>query len=225
MKPLSQRLSTIATLVPFGARVCDIGCDHGYLAIYLRLNNIATSVIAADLNELPLKRAEANIKKLKADNIDLRLCDGLSGINKAEVDTVIIAGMGGNVIAGIIERCDWSKSEDLTFILQPTTSAEALREFLCKNGFGILSETVVFENGKLYSVMTVKFINKFVNPHNGFYYIGKVSPNTEDGIKYIKKQEKRLLNAATALESIPEKQQEYAEFKSAYDYITKILTE
>ena len=225
MKPLSQRLSTIATLVPFGARVCDIGCDHGYLAIYLRLNNIATNVIAADLNELPLKRAEANIKKLKADNIDLRLCDGLSGIHKTEVDTVIIAGMGGNVIAGIIERCDWSKSEDLTFILQPTTSAEVLREFLCLNFFEILSETVVFENDKLYSVMKVKFTNKAITYPTGFYYIGKVSPNTEDGIKYIKKQEKRLLDAAKALEQIPEKHKEYVEFKSAYDYITKILTE
>ena len=225
MKPLSQRLETIATLVPHGARVCDIGCDHGYLAIYLRLNNIAKTVIAADLNELPLKRAEANIKKLNADNIDLRLCDGLSGIKKDEVDTVIIAGMGGNVISGIIERSDFSKSEDLTFILQPTTSAEALREFLCKNGFEIQSETVVYENNKLYSVMVVKFANKIKTVENGFYYIGKVTPNTEDGIKYIKKQQKRLFEAANALESIPEKQNEFAEFKSAYDYITKILTE
>ena len=225
MKPLSQRLETIATLVPIGARVCDIGCDHGYLAIYLRLNNLAKTVIAADLNELPLKRAEANIKKLKADNIDLRLCDGLSGINKNEVDTVIIAGMGGNVIAGIIDRCDFAKSESLTFILQPTTSAEALREFLCLNGFEIMSETMVYENNKLYSVMVVKFTNSIVPAENGFYYIGKITPNTEYGLKYIKKQQKRLFEASKALESIAEKQAEYLSFKSAYDYITNILTE
>ena len=225
MKPLSQRLMTIATLVPNGARVCDIGCDHGYLAIYLRLNKIAETVIAADLNELPLKRAEANIKKLNADNIDLRLCDGLSGIKRDEVDTVIIAGMGGEVISGIIERCCFAKNEGLTFILQPTTSAEALREFLCKNGFEIISESVVFENNKLYSVMTVKFANKNISYPNGFYYIGKVLPDTEDGIKYIKKQEKRLFNAVNALENIPEKLNEYSKLKSAYDYIKNILTE
>ena len=225
MKPLSQRLETIATLVPKGARVCDIGCDHGYLAIYLRLNGIAETVIAADLNELPLKRAEANIKKLNADNIDLRLCDGLSGVKKDEIDTVIIAGMGGNVIAGIIERSEFSKSEDLTFILQPTTSAEVLREFLCENGFDVSSETVVYENNKLYSVMVVRFKGESKTYSNGFYYIGKVTPNTEDGVKYIKKQQKRLFEAANALQNIPEKQAEYLEFKSAYDYITNILTE
>lgn len=225
MKPLSQRLLTIATLVPKGARVCDIGCDHGYLAIYLRLQGIAKTVIAADLNELPLSRAENNIKKLGADNIDLRLCNGLSGILKDEVDTVIIAGMGGNVISSIIESCEWAKSNDLTFILQPTTSAEALREFLCTNGFIISSETVVFENNKLYSVMLVKFTGEIKSHPNGFYYIGKVTPHTDDGVKYIKKQQKRLLEAAKALESIPEKQVEYLQFKSANDYITKILTE
>ena len=225
MKPLSQRLETIATLVPKGARVCDIGCDHGYLAIYLRLNNIAKTVIAADLNELPLKHAEANIKKLKADNIDLRLCDGLEGVNETEVDTVIIAGMGGNVIAGIIDRCDFAKSKDLTFILQPTTSAEVLREFLCQNGFEIMSETVVYENNKLYSVMVINFTGDTKSYPNGFYYIGKVTPDTQDGVKYIKKQQKRLLEASKALESIAEKQAEYLSFKSACDYITKTLTE
>lgn len=225
MKPLSQRLKTIASLVPKGARVCDIGCDHGYLAIYLRLQGIAQKVIAADLNELPLKRAENNIKKLKADNIDLRLCDGLSGITKNEVDTVIIAGMGGNVISGIIERCDFAKNEDLTFILQPTTSPEVLREFLCSRGFEIISEAVVFENNKLYSVMTVKFANRADVFENGFYYIGKIKPDTDNGKKYILKQQKRLINAAKALESIPEKQAEYIEFKAACDYISKALTE
>ncbi|MBQ3547901.1 MAG: SAM-dependent methyltransferase [Clostridia bacterium] len=225
MRPLSQRLTTIATLVPNGTRVCDIGCDHGYLAIYLRLQNIAKSVIAADLNELPLERAKANIKKLNANNIDLRLCDGLSGIDKSEVDTIIIAGMGGNVIAGIIERCQWAKINELTFILQPTTSAEVLREFLCKNGFDIKSETVVYENNKLYSIMLVKYTNQTASVDNGFYYIGKVKPDTENGVKYIKKQQKRLCDAAKALESIPEKHAEFLEFKSANDYITKILTE
>ncbi|MBO5211740.1 MAG: SAM-dependent methyltransferase [Clostridia bacterium] len=225
MKPLSQRLETIATLVPIGARVCDIGCDHGYLAIYLRLKGIAKTVIAADLNELPLERARKNIEKLNADNIDLRLCDGLAGIEKDEVDTVIIAGMGGNVIAGIVERCDFAKSDALTFILQPTTSAEVLREFLCKNGFDIVSETVVYENDKLYSVMVVKFKNQAKAYPNGFYYIGKIAPNTEDGVKYIKKQQKRLFEASKALENIKEKQAEYSSFKSAYDYIAKILTE
>ncbi len=225
MKALSQRLETIAALVPKGTRACDIGCDHGYLAIYLTKNNIASSVIAADLNEAPLERARQNIKKIGGDNIELRLCDGLSGINKAEVDTVIIAGMGGNVISGIIDRCSWSRSEGLTFILQPTTSSEVLREFLCKNGFTIVSETVVYENNKLYSVIVSKYTALTSITDEGFYYIGRVTPDTANGLKYIKKQQKRLLAAAEALKHIPEKENDYNHFLSAYNYITKILAE
>lgn len=225
MKALSQRLKTIAALVPKGARACDIGCDHGYLAIYLTKNDIASSVIATDLNEAPLQRARQNIKKLGGTNIELRLCDGLSGIQKNEVDTVIIAGMGGNVISGIIDRCSFAKNNALTFILQPTTSAEALREFLCQNGFEILSETVVYENNKLYSVMVSKFANSSDITDEGFYYIGRVTPDTPDGLKYIKKQQKRLLAAAEALKNIPEKEKDYKHFLSSYNYITKILAE
>lgn len=225
MKALSQRLETIAALVPKGTRACDIGCDHGYLAIYLTKNNIASSVIAADLNEAPLQRARQNIKKIGGENIELRLCDGLSGIQKNEVDTVIIAGMGGNVISGIIDRCSWAKSNALTFILQPTTSGEVLREFLYENGFEILSETVVYENNKLYSVMVSKFTNQINTKETGFYYIGNIKPDTEYGIKYIKKQQKRLLTTAEALKNIPEKESEYNYFLSSYNYITKILAE
>lgn len=225
MKPLSRRLETIAALVPKGTRACDIGCDHGYLAIYLTKNNIASMVIAADLNESPLERARQNIKKIGGDSIELRLCDGLSGIKKSEVDTVIIAGMGGNVISDIIGRCDWAKSEGLTFILQPTTSAEVLREFLCKNGFEIVSETVVFENNKLYSIMVSKYTAYSNMTDKGFYYIGKVTPKTANGFKYIKKQQKRLREAAQALKNIPEKKNDYNHFLSAYNYITKILAE
>ncbi len=225
MKPLSQRLETIAALVPKGARACDIGCDHGYLAIYLAINDIAKTVIAADLNEGPLERAKQNIKKLGCDNLQLRLCNGLSGIEKNEVDTIIIAGMGGNVISDIINDCDWSKSNDLTFILQPTTSGEVLREFLCKNGFEIMSETVVNENQKLYSVLVVKFTNHNNSFCDGFYYIGKVTTKTEDGIKYIKKQQKRLKSAAEATQNIPQKEKEHKIFLSAYNYISNILAE
>ncbi len=225
MKELSIRLKTIASLVPFDTRVCDIGTDHGYLPIYLRLQGLAKSVIAADLNQKPLITAQKNIEKLGADGITLRLCDGLSGIDRQEVDTIIIAGIGGNVISGIIERCHWAKDENLTFILQPTTSSEVLREFLCNNGFEILSETVVFENQKLYSVLVVKFTNhKDIFPC-GFYYIGKIAPTTDNGANYIKKQQKRLLAEAKAIQNIPEKQAEFLKLSAACDYVFKILTE
>ncbi len=225
MKDLSLRLKTIASLVPNGARACDIGTDHGYLPIYLTKNNLAKSVIACDLNQKPLKIAKDNIEKLNADNITLRLCDGLSGISRNEVDAVIIAGMGGEVIAGIIERSNWNFDAELTFILQPTTSAEFLREFLCNNGFEILSETPVFENGKLYSIMLVKFSGQIYNFDVGYFYIGKMDKTLPDGLKYIKKQENRLSKTLEALNENPAANPLYNDYLSAYNYIQKILSE
>lgn len=224
MNTLSLRLKTIASLVPKGARVCDIGTDHAYLPIFLKKSGIACSVIATDLNEKPLKNAQSNIHNSGVSDISLRLCDGLAGVKSHEVDTIIIAGMGGEVIVGILNACEWAKATDKTYILQPTTSAEILREFLCKNGFEIKSETPVFENGKLYSVMTVKFTGVVATQPEAFYFIGKI-PLTETGVLYLKKQQKRALNCITALENIPQKQTDYLKNKLVYDEITKILTE
>ena len=225
MKALSLRLKTIAALVPVGARACDIGTDHGYLSIYLRKQNIAKTVIACDLNQKPLDTAKKNIEKLNADNITLRLCDGLHGIKRDEIDTVIIAGMGGNVISDILSRCPFDLDKDITFILQPTTSAEVLREFLCKNGFEIVSETPVFENEKLYSVMLVKYSGVIPEKDIGFYYIGKLDKHNPVGLQYIEKQEKRLFKALKATESIPEKRDDYINFLKAYSYIKNYLSE
>ena len=104
MNNLSLRLSTIASLVPKGAFVCDVGTDHGFLPIFLMESGKARGVIATDINEKPLKKAKENLKKTGTEGITLRLCDGLSGIKKGDADTVIIAGMGGEVISGILER-------------------------------------------------------------------------------------------------------------------------
>ena len=225
MKDLSLRLKTIAAIVPVGARACDIGTDHGYLSIYLRQQYIAKTVIACDLNRKPLDTAKKNIEKLNADNITLRLCDGLQGIKRDEIDTVIIAGMGGNVISDILSHCPFNLDDEITFILQPTTSAEVLREFLCKNGFEIISETPVFENGKLYSVMLVRYSGVIAETDIGFYYIGKLDKRDPAGLKYIEKQEKRLLKASKATQGIPEKQNDYIHFFKAYNYIKKFLSE
>ena len=160
MPKLSLRLETIAALVPFGARVCDIGTDHGYLAIELIKSKKAKSVIAADIGEKPLLNAKKNITAANIDGIELRLCDGLSGIKNGETDTVIIAGMGGEVISGILENGkEVARCGDISFILQPTTSPEHLRRYLFENGYTIESETPLCENGKLYSVMLVKYID------------------------------------------------------------------
>ncbi len=225
MQNLSKRLSTIASLVPSGARVCDIGADHGYLSIYIAKNKNPKSIITTDINEKPLSHAKKNIEKENIKNIDLRLCDGLDGIKNGEADTFIIAGMGGEVISGILERGLKTVNNDGTIlILQPTTSPEYLRKFLYDNGFEISKEIPVFENSKLYSVMQVKYIGIAEEHPEFFYYTGLLTPDSEDGYLYIKKQFDRCFKCAQNLEKT-ENKEEYTYYKSVCDGIEKILKE
>lgn len=226
MPNLSLRLKTIADMVPVGAKVCDVGTDHGYLAIYLKLANVVEKIIATDLNEKPLKRAEKNITSAGVKGIELRLCDGLSGLEQDEADTIIIAGMGGEVIAGILEKGgNISKSENITFIMQPTTSPEILRRFLCENGYEIEREIPISENGKVYSVMVCRFDGLLKEKDNSFYYVGKIKPNCKAGVLYIEKQKKRCFDCMTALKSKEDKKYLYAHYKSAFEGIDELLTE
>ena len=209
MHTLSERLKLIASLIKRGASVCDVGTDHGYLPIFLKNMGIASSVIATDIREKPLATAEKNVKKADVSGIELRLCDGLDAVKKDEADTVIIAGMGGEVISGILSRCKWISNEDITLILQPMTSAEQLRKYLYDNGFEIIEEPTVLDTGRVYSVMLVRFSGKTEEKPSYFYYIGKIDTNTENGATYINKQIKRLSDCAASLENIPEKKREY----------------
>ncbi len=224
MIKLGLRLKTIASLVPDGARVCDVGTDHARLPIYLKQSGKALSVIATDLNEKPLKFAKENIEKSGVSEISLRLCDGLSGVMSGEADTVIVAGIGGEVISGILKNCDWIKNSAVTLILQPTTSPEALRKFLISEGFDIVTETPVFENRKIYSVIIASFNGNVLTPENYFYYIGKMIPKN-DGLIYIKKQQKRILDYINAYKNIPEKKHDYELNLKIFNDIEKILTE
>ena len=223
MNRLSVRLGKISSLVPFGARVCDIGTDHGYLAIELAKSGKAFSVIAADVNQKPLENAKKNIEKAEVQNIELRLCDGFADINSQEFDTAVIAGMGGEVIAGIIERGFDILKENKTLILQPTTSPEFLRRFLNLNGFSIIEELPVSENNKLYSVMSVTYSGDAKPLPEYKYYIGNLSPADSDGLKYIKKQQKRCYECMNSLKNIPDKSEEFERYQKLYKDITNYI--
>lgn len=218
MPGLGKRLGAVAALVPQGARVCDVGTDHGYLAIYLKSSGIAEQVIATDIRVSPLENARANILKSGASGIETRLCDGLSGVSKGEADTVIIAGMGGEVISGILSACDWVK-EIPTVILQPTTSAEALRRFLAENGFEIKKEPAVSENGRVYSVILTSCSGNTTAVPEYTYYTGKLDPSDYDGLLSLKKQQKRFKNCADAVQGIKGRENEWCKFKALAESI------
>ena len=118
--PISRRLLACADLVPAGARVADVGCDHGYLGIHLLQTGRAAHVIATDLREKPLQKARANAAQFgTADRMDFFTANGLAAVDPQTVDTVVIAGMGGDNIASILDAAAWVHDPRYTLILQP----------------------------------------------------------------------------------------------------------
>ncbi len=224
MPKLSKRLSLIATFVPQNANVCDIGTDHGYLAIELIKSGKASSVIAADIAEKPLENAKKNIALSGLSNISTRLCDGLSGILPDEVDTIIIAGMGGEVIADILKKgTSVAKQKSVSIVLQPTTSPEVLRRFLYSNGYEIIKETALQENKKLYSVMLVKYTGNIQALAEYSYYIGKLLPDSVDSVLYIKKQLHRAEMCKASLANIENKKEDFLYYESLFNGINSFL--
>lgn len=155
--PISKRLLCCASMVQSGARVADIGTDHGYLGIYLLQSGAARHVIACDLRKDPLENARRNAKLFGVDGeMELRLSDGLEKILPDEVDTVVMAGMGGDLIQKILSQCPWRKREGLQFILQPQSAGNVLRRWLCEDGFEIRREEPVQDGHFLYTVMDIR---------------------------------------------------------------------
>ena len=151
---LTPRLRAIAEQVPRGTKLADIGTDHGFLPVWLILNGVIETAIASDLREGPLERARQTAARYgTAERISFRLCGGLDGVARSEVDTIAIAGMGGDTIAQILAAAPWTRER--TLLLQPMTALPALRRWLGQNGYTIRAERIAREGQRLYSVWTV----------------------------------------------------------------------
>ncbi len=155
--PLSPRLQACAEYVIKGDRIADIGCDHGYLSLYLLQNDIASYAIAADVNEMPLQSARLNAEKYGcSDRITFHLSDGVQNIPH-DFDTLVCAGMGADTIISILSAAPWLKSKDYRLILQCQSKTPMLRQFLSENGWHISEERVLLDGRFLYTVMNVQY--------------------------------------------------------------------
>lgn len=151
---ISKRLQTIADMVTRNAAVCDVGTDHGYLAIYLIEQQICEKVIAMDVAEGPLGKARTNIARYRLeDKIETRLSDGLDELHPSEADTVIMAGMGGILITSLLEKGKAVLDTVQELIVSPHTDVELVRRYLHQNGFAIAEERMLVEDGKYYIIM------------------------------------------------------------------------
>ena len=155
--PLSNRLMACCQFVRPGDRVADIGCDHGYLGIHLLKENIASFVIAADINEGPLQSAMRNAVKFGCKSkMAFYLSDGVRNIPR-DFDCMVCAGMGGDTMISILEAAKWLKDEQYRLVLQCQSKRPELRKYLYENGFSILRETLAKDGKFIYPVMEVVY--------------------------------------------------------------------
>ncbi len=156
MVKLSRRMEAVASMVTPGNRVCDVGCDHGYVSIFLVQSGKAPSAIAMDLREGPLAHARENICENElSDKIETRISDGVCGLSVGEADTVIIAGMGGELVLHILKDSPDIFRSVKEFILQPQSEIHKVRKYLRKHNFEIVEEDMILEEGKFYPMFRV----------------------------------------------------------------------
>ncbi len=223
MPNLSERLKVIFDLVPENARLVDIGTDHAYLPAALVSCGKISFAIACDLREKPLLNAANTLKNAGCENkVSLRLSNGLDKVQKDEVDTVVIAGMGGDVICDIISRAPWLKN-GLLLILQPMTSPEVLREFLYYNGYVIHSETAVYDSERVYSVLTVRGGKEDKKLSYPDFVSGKLDLKDSTARLYLSKQLARFSACANDLKKSGADKDKLGKVQSIVSHLEKLL--
>ena len=148
---LSQRLSSVASMVTAGNCLADVGTDHGYVPIYLYERNVIPRAIAMDINKGPLERAALHIAESgMKDVIETRLSDGLTALRPKEADSIVIAGMGGPLMIRILSAYPEVTASAKELILQPQSEIAEVRIWLYEQGYEIVEEHMVYEEGKYY---------------------------------------------------------------------------
>ncbi|MDR2023774.1 MAG: class I SAM-dependent methyltransferase [Hungatella sp.] len=194
---LSKRLETIASFVPEGSRIADIGTDHGYIPIHLVQEGKAKHAIAMDVREGPLLRAQAHIQEAGLQTqVEVRLSDGLLKLEENEADCVVIAGMGGELMIHILEagRDLW---ESIPYwVLSPHSELDKVRRFLEEQEFFIERETMIKEECKYYTVMGISRETRAGNKEEReiSYRYGRSLLESKDPVlkEYLKKEEEQL---------------------------------
>lgn len=177
-----DRLTQIFNCIQKSTVAADVGCDHGKLEALLIGEKKADKVIATDISEKSLHKAARLCESLGIGHkVDFRQGDGFSVVNPGEADTIVIAGMGGNLISDILNQgMDTAKTARL--VLCPHTHEGALRRFLCLRGFRITEECLSLEEGRYYQIICAEY-DGGSTPDDDFYYeIGRKLLESKDAL-------------------------------------------
>lgn len=155
---MNKRMQAIVKYMESGRGVIDVGTDHGYFPTWMASHGYKGNIIASDINASPLQKAMETAREAGVeDKIRFQLCDGLDSCPPDLVDTIVIAGMGGELICRILDRAEWCMSKRYKLILQPMTKSEVLRYWLVNNEFEISSEDLILEGGTIYQLLVARF--------------------------------------------------------------------
>lgn len=153
---LSKRLHALADMVTPGNTVADVGCDHGFLSIYLVQNHVSPRVLAMDVRSGPLLAATTHVQEYGlTEYISTRLSDGIQKMEIGECETLVIAGMGGRLMTRILSEDVKKTGSFREMILQPQSEIPQFRKFLRESGYAIVDENMICEDGKFYFMMKV----------------------------------------------------------------------
>lgn len=229
---LSPRLNKISELINDSDVTADIGTDHAYLPVSLVFRGKAKYVIASDIKTGPIKRAESTVKKYDmSDFISLRQGEGLETIKPGDnVDTIVIAGMGGLVISSILENSPEVLNRADKIILQPMTMVPELRDYLYKGNFKNIKEFLAVEENKIYNIISAepgKYKYEELPPVE--LYLGRslINERPEHFSAYINRQKIKVQNIIEGLSKSaePENIKKINYYKNLLSDIEKIITD
>lgn len=211
MLHLTPRLAAVADVVKFCDSVADIGTDHAYVPIRLLQEGKVLRAIAVDIHKQPLENARRSVERYGLEErVELRLSDGLQNIRPGEAQAIVIAGMGGEQIAEMLDATYWLRQKGIQLVLQPMTHSEDVRRALRENGFSKVSETTVAEGRRIYLVISAAWDDMEIpRVTAGSDYIGALRPHEiETDRLFLQNVLRRLQTKADALREKDRRQAE-----------------
>lgn len=170
---LTKRLQAVADMVHSGSRLADVGCDHGYVPVYLVENGICPSAVACDVNQAPLNSCKSLVSQCHLESsIKCVLSNGLENVSGDDIDDILIAGMGGELIADILSRCSYARDKHL--ILNPMTHPEIARKWLFDNGYEIINDIIIADGKHHYSIFDAEYNGTVQKKGQRDYFLGNI---------------------------------------------------